>query len=152
MPKHQTVISKSKTNFAIFKISTVAACGLLMSACAHHKDVRPGADGLHTVAVQTEDNEAGSREAIDQANHYCEQSGRSAAFVDENKKYTGDVDEATYKNAKMISKVAKSAGGAVWAMGGKKESRAGGVVGLGGQTVDSVLGEGYTVTMKFKCI
>jgi hypothetical protein len=58
-------------------------------ACAHHRDVRPGVDGINLVVVQTEDSEDGSRNAISQANHYCKEQGRkSAAFITEEKKYT----------------------------------------------------------------
>lgn len=130
----------------------LTAIGILfLGACAHHRDVRPGADGIHSVVVTTDDKEQGSRDAISQANHYCGESKRQAAFVNEEQKYTGDMDEKTYKAGKRISKAAEMVGGTVWTMGGKRESNAGGVVGLGGATADSVLGKGYTVTMKFKC-
>lgn len=58
----------------------------------------------------------------------------------------------TYKNSKRIAKVAKTVGGTVWALGGQKESRAGGVVGLGGGAGGEAIGDGYTVEMKFKCM
>lgn len=122
-----------------------------LGACAHHRDVRPGVDGIHIVKVTTDDKEAGSRDAISQANNYCEESKKQAAFINEDQKYTGDMDEDTYKTGKRISKAAEMVGGTVWTMGGKRESNAGGVIGLGGATADSVLGKGYTVTMKFKC-
>lgn len=76
----------------------------------------------------------------------------TAAFINENKKYTGDLDEKTYKNAQRATKVAKTVGGAVHVFGGKRESRVGGVVGLGGVAGEEALGEGYTVEMKFKCM
>lgn len=120
-------------------------------SCAHHRDVRPGADGVHRVVIQTDDQDEGTRGAISQANHYCKQSKREAAFVTEEKKYTGDMDEKTYKNAKRASTVAKTVGGAVWGLGGRRESGIGGVVGLGGVAADQALGKAYTVEMKFKC-
>ena len=124
---------------------------LLLSACAHHRDVRPGADGIHRVVVQAENKEDGSRNAISQANHYCEQSKKSAAFVEENQKYTGSMDEGSYKTAKALSKAASAAGGTVYVMGAKKESNIGGIVGAGGAIANSALGEEYKVEMKFKC-
>lgn len=133
-------------------ITIVSLFTIFISACAHHRDVRPGADGIHTVVIATEDKEAGSREAIEQANHFCEQRKRSAAFINEDQKYTGDMDEKDYKTGKKISKVAKVVGGTVWALGGKNESNAGGIIGLGGAAADAAYGKGYTVTMKFKCI
>lgn len=130
----------------------LVALMLLFTACAHHKDVRPSADGLHRVVVKSENTEEGSREAIKQSNHFCKQRGLQAAFVKEDQKYTGDMEEKSYKNAKMATKVAQSVGGAVWVFGGKKESNLGGIVGLGGAAADEAIGDGYTVEMQFKCI
>ncbi len=125
---------------------------LALSACAHHRDVRPGADGIHRVVVKAEDTEEGAQDAIKQANHFCEERGSHAAFINEDQKYTGDMDEKSYKNAKRVTKVAKSVGGAVWVFGGRKESNLGGLVGLGGAAGDAALGDGYTVEMRFKCM
>lgn len=125
---------------------------LLLGACAHHRDVRPGTEGINRVVIQSDDQDDATRDAIAQANHYCkEKNNTNAAFIDENKKYTGDMDEKTYKNAKRASTVAKTVGGTVWAMGGKKESGLGGIAGIGGVAADEALGKGYTVEMKFKC-
>lgn len=126
---------------------------LFLASCAHHRDVRPGADGIHRVVVATEDTDAGARDAISQANHYCKEkrNGMSAAFVNEESKYTGSMDEKTYKTAKVASKVAQAAGGAAYVFGGRNERTAGGVVGLGGGIADGVLGKGYSVNMQFKC-
>ncbi len=74
-----------------------------------------------------------------------------AVFTNEEQKYTGTMDEGTYKNAKTASKVVKAAGGAAWVFGNKKASNVGGIAGLGGGIADQALGEGYTVEMKFKC-
>ncbi len=135
-----------KYSIAILLFSTILA------SCAHHRDVRPGEGGIHKVAVRTDDKEEGSRSAISQANHFCEQRNKIAVFIDENQQYTGDMDEKDYQKGKKISKVAKVVGGSVWAFGGKRESNLGGIVGLGGTAADAALGEGYTVTMKFKCV
>lgn len=130
----------------------VLALPFLLISCGHHKDVRPGTSGVHRVVVVTEDSAQGQRNAINQANHYCDQFKKTAAFENETSKYTGSVDETTYKRTKMASRAAKAAGGTTWAMGGKREHNAGGVVGLGGIALDSALGNGYTVEMSFKCI
>lgn len=121
--------------------------------CAHHRDVRPGAEGVHTVVVQSEDADQGAKEAISQANHYCKEKDKTkeAAFIEENSKYSGDMDEQTYKNAKRAATVAKTVGGGVWVFGGKTESTIGGLAGLGGQAADNAIGKGYTVKMRFKC-
>ena len=124
----------------------------LISACAHHRDVRASASGIHKVVVSTDDKEAGSRDAISQANHFCDERKLAAAFVDEDQKYTGTMDEKDYQTGKTISKVAKVVGGTTWALGGRNESNAGGIVGLGGTAADVALGKGYTITMTFKCM
>lgn len=124
---------------------------VLLASCAHHKDVRPGADGIHKVIVTSEDTEKGSRNAIDQANHFCKESDKYAAFINEDKKYTGSMSEEDYKKGKTISKVAQAAGGAVYVFGGRQEKTLGGIVGMGGAIGDQALGKGYTVEMQFKC-
>jgi len=143
-------IMKMKRSMSVMVVMVFAFSVLLVS-CAHHRDVRPGVDGVHKVVVRTDDKEEGARSAISQANHFCEQSNRTVAFINENQEYTGDMDEKDYQTGKKVSKVAKVVGGSTWAMGGKRESNIGGIVGLGGAATDAALGEGYTVTMKFKC-
>lgn len=140
------------TPFSKFSSVVLLASSLLIIAgCAHHRDVRPGADGVHRVQVQAEDTEHGSRDAIAQANHYCEEKKKEAVFIQEDKKYTGDMDEETYKTGKTIAKVAKGVGAGVFVLGGRNERKAGSAAGIGGGIGDSVLGNGYTVDMKFKC-
>lgn len=125
---------------------------VLFVSCAHHRDVRPSSDGEHKVVVQSEDTQEGSRDAIAQANHFCKEQGKMAVFINENQKYTGSMDESTYKTAKTVSKVAGAAGGAAWVFGRKSGVKdTGAVVGMGGGIADRALGNGYTVDMKFKC-
>jgi hypothetical protein len=119
--------------------------------CAHHKDVRPGAEGIHRVVIENEGTGEFARDALKQAQHYCKEQGQSAAVVSEEQKYVGDMDEKTYRNAKRVTSVAKTVGGAVWAMGAPRESNAGGVIGLGGAAGDSALGNAYQFQMSFKC-
>ena len=134
------------------KLSAIAALLISLVGCAHHDDVRPSVNGVHRVVVTSEEKAEGARDAIDQAKHYCKQNGRNAAFVKEKQKYTGDMKEKTYKNAKRATKVAQSVGGAAWVFGGRKESNLGGIVSLGAAAGDAALGDGYTVDMRFKCI
>ncbi len=130
----------------------VLGLSLFAVSCAHHRDVRPGADGVHRVVIYTDDTDEGSREAIRQANHFCkEKNGAYAAFIQEDQKYKGSMDEKTYNRAKTASKVAQGIGGAGYVFGGKNERTAGGLVGIGGGIADSALGNCYAVEMKFKC-
>lgn len=136
------------------KIFLVLLCfvALNLVSCAHHRDVRPGVDGVHRVVIKSDDHDEGTRKAISQANHFCEQNGKSAAIISEEKKYTGSMSENDYKTAKTASKVATAAGGMVHVFGGKNESTAGGIVGLGGIVGDAALGKAYDIEMKFKCL
>ncbi len=136
---------------SMLKFILLGFTAFMFVGCAHHRDVRPGTEGLHRVVIQTDEKEEGNREAIKQANHFCKERNQYAAFVEENQKYTGDMDEASYKKGKTIAKVAQGVGSAAWVFGGKNESNAGGIVGLGGGIAGSALGNGYTVEMKFKC-
>lgn len=135
----------------MMKIFGVGVLVLLLSSCAHHRDVRPSDDGVHRVVVRAEDADEGSRNAIKQANHFCEKRNQYAAFIKEDQKYTGDMDEQTYRNAKRATTVAKTVGGAAYVFGGKRESNLGGVVGIGGAAADAAIGNGYTVEMTFRC-
>ena len=125
---------------------------VFMAGCGHHRDVRPGAGGLNSVAVAAEDEEEGSRDALSQANHYCDQYDKHAVILDEGTKYTGDTDEQTYKTMKKASKVAKTMGGAIWVNSdSKKNQDIGTTAGVGGAVLDDLAGKGYKVNMKFKC-
>jgi hypothetical protein len=124
---------------------------LFVVSCAHHKDVRPGVDGVHRVVIQTDDIDGATRKCIKEANHYCKQKDLEAAFITEDKKYTGDMKEEDYREAKRVTEAAKTVGGAIWVFGGRRASPLGGIVGLGGVAADSYLGDPYTVEMRFKC-
>ncbi len=133
------------------KTILLASFSLFLVSCGHHRDVRPGANGIHRVVVRAEEKEMGEQQAIRQANHYCEEFQKSAAFTSERTHYSGDVDEQTYKQGKALSRFVKTAGSGAYIYGGKKERNAGGVGTLGGASMDSALGKGYTTDMSFRC-
>jgi hypothetical protein len=135
------------------RILSILSLLLLAAGCAHHRDVRPGADGIHKVIFKTEDKDEGYRNAMSQAEDFCkERHAKSPVILSEASQFTNNtMDEESYKGAKVATKVAKGVGGTIWALGGKTESQAGGLVGLGGAVADSVIGEGYTYELKFKC-
>ena len=133
------------------KTTIVYTLLLILSACAHHPDVRPSEDGIHKILLMVEDKNNGGREALDQAKSYCKEINLQPVIVSEKTNYVGNMDEQTYNKVKTGAKVAEAAGGAVHVFGGEKESKAGGVIGLGGIVADSAAGEGYQYEMKFKC-
>ncbi len=126
-------------NLKKIKIVVLVFSGLMFSSCAHnHKDVRPGIDGLNKVVVVAPDTETGTRSALEQATSFCKSKSKDLAVVKESSKYTGDMDEQAYNNAKRVAKVAGSIG---WAAG---------AVGLG-DDAQKALGNAYTVQIDFKC-
>lgn len=131
-------------------VVTVLALGLLVS-CAHYPDVRPGENGIHRVVILSETKEAGSREAMSQAESYCESKKLSPVYLDEKSKYIGSMSEDDYNKTKTIGKVASAVGSTAYVFGGKKESNAGGIVALGGVAANAATGNGYSFEMKFKC-
>lgn len=133
------------------KIFTLGFILIGLMSCAHHRDVRPNASGTHLVQFQTETKDNGYRNAKAQADHFCEQNKKIAYVKKEGYKYTGDMDEETYKTTKTASKIAQGVGGAGYVFGGKKEKTAGGIVGLGGAIASGVAGQGYTYKMTFIC-
>lgn len=109
----------------VFMKILLIAFSLSLISCAHHRDVRPNDSGIHSVSFLTEDKTSGYQNGNSQANHFCEQRKKSAYIVKEGYKYTGTMDEETYKNTKTASKVASGVGSAAFVFGGKKESNAG---------------------------
>lgn len=123
----------------------------ILTSCAHHRDVRPGADGANKVVLLNETKNFDGGDALSQAEHYCKEIGKRPAIMTEVNQYVGSMDEQSYNNLKTGAKVAQTAGSMGYVFGGKKESDVGGVVGLGGVVADQVAGEGYRYEMTFKC-
>lgn len=130
---------------------------LVLSGCAHHKDVRPGGDGIHRILVEAEEQEDASRDALSQAQHYCESiDKKTAAVINEKSTYIGSIDENTRKTVKQVSTAASMVGGVVAGHGfisGDKGARDAGLVtqvgGAAGQAVTG--GKNYRFEMTFRC-
>ena len=113
---------------------------LLFASCAHHNDVRPGADNLHSINLIIDIKEQGYANASKQAAHYCDSIDRkSYTVVSEKTSYIGEMDEANYNTAMKASKAAKRLQGVI------KD------IGIGSDIVKDVVGKGYQYTMTFKC-
>lgn len=130
---------------------------LLLFSCAHHNDVRPGADGVHRVLiVDGEDQGEQSSNVMSQANHFCKEQKKFPAVISEERTYVGKaVDEETYNKGKMASRAAQTVSDGMWMMGANsgddKKTKQGAAVGVGGEAVDAALGAGYQYEMKFRC-
>lgn len=139
-------IASTKTRSALFIFTT-----FFLVNCAHHADVRPGADGIHSITLRSESKEGSFRDAKSQADHFCEQFKKTPVVLKEEVKYDGDMDEETYKKTKAISRGAETVGGIGYVFGDKTTSAVSGVVGLAGVGASQYAGEGYTYSMKFEC-
>jgi hypothetical protein len=67
----------------------VAVLSLTSCVSGERKDVRPGLDGLHRVIIRTDDITEGSREAVTQADFYCQEINKSAFFFNDESKSKG---------------------------------------------------------------
>lgn len=130
---------------------TILTFFLILGACAHHRDVRPGEDGLNKVVLMTQQKDFDGRDALSQAESYCETLKKRPVVVSETNQYVGSMDESTYNNVHTGAKVAQTVGAVGHVFGGEKESNVGGVVGLGGIATQGAIGNGYRYEMKFKC-
>jgi hypothetical protein len=132
----------------ILRFVCTSIFGVLFTACAHHRDVRPGASGSNRVVTTAAEAEEASRSAISQANHYCGQFKQAPRIVSEKTTYTGEMDENTRKTIRKASNAAILVGG-VYSDPGKPDMNP--VVGAG--TVGAVMtnGEDYRTEMVFEC-
>lgn len=121
---------------------------LLVGACAHHRDVRPGADGKNRVVTTATENESASRNAISQANHFCGQFKQSPRIISEKTIYTGEMNEDTRKTIRKASQAAVIIGGMNTNTNNNKVNPI-----LGAGTVGGVMtnGEDYQTEMIFEC-
>lgn len=142
-----------KALMAALKLSIFGTLLFTLASCGHHRDVRPGANGVHRVKVVDEDEATSQRNALAQANHFCDDKyEKTAAIKKEKTKYVGDMDEENYKMGKTASRVLKTGGAGAWVFGGDKERNAGKVATGSGSVIDSALGNGYATMMIFTCI
>jgi len=151
-------ITKSKINFNMKRIVTILIPCLLLSSCAHHRDVRPGTNGIHRVEVQGSDKGFVSRNALSQANDFCKEQKKYAAIIEESVKYVGTMDEKTYNAARTASTVATVAGvgTGAYAVARKKTMKSNVSKVAVGATAAGILGNtiisnGYLAEMRFKC-
>jgi hypothetical protein len=124
---------------------------IIFISCGHHRDVRPGVNGVNSVSVIGEDKVEISRKALDQSQHYCDSIGQRAAIKSEVIKFVGSGSEEDYKKIKGVTKAVQVAGSGAYVFGGKKERNAGGIAGIGAAAASAYAGDGYQVTMQFIC-
>lgn len=134
-------------------VLTLTAIALLVTSCAHHRDVRPGADGHHRIIVRAPEERAAEQDALKQAQTYCKKHGKkSPAILEEKTEYEGSMDENQRKTIRNASKAAGVVGGSMGVFGGRKERNAGAVVGGAGAVGAIMTGDdAYVTQMTFLC-
>ena len=133
-------------------IFSVVAAVCILPGCAHHRDVRTTASGIHEVSFVTERKQEGYRQAFKQAKDFCVGYEQSPAIVSESSEYVGRMNEEDYNRAKTVTEVVSTVGVAGMIFGGgKNDSDVGTVAAVGGGIADQALGEGYRYTMQFRC-
>ncbi|PHI35399.1 hypothetical protein CBQ28_19860 [Pseudoalteromonas sp. GCY] len=122
-----------------------------LSGCAHHDDVRPSSDGVHNIMLFSDSRDAGSKEALKQARHYCKQADMVAYVVNLDIIYNSDTPESTYITQKGVANAVEAAGMAMWIFGRNSVDDAGAAMTIGGGIADGALGKPYDVRLNFKC-
>lgn len=122
-----------------------------LSACATYPDVRPGIKGKHRVVVKSENRREGVRDALRQARNYCDEDDKRPVVLREKIRYTGSMTEKDYRQRKGMARAGKVVGTGAAFLGGKRERKAGAIVGVGSAAGDAYLGEEYRIYIKFKC-
>ena len=117
-------------------------------------DVRPGADGINSVLLITDDKTTGQRSALRQAKRWCKKEDLSFVIHEEIVSFVCDMDEADYVRAKQLAAAAQAAG-SVTSANAEEESNAetvGDILQASGAAAAAALGECYEIELLFECV
>ena len=82
-----------------------------LSACSTAQvRTMPGADGTHKIVARDIERDGAESAANKAAHEYCEDRKKSAVFLSESTRYTGDMDESTRKTVRNASRAAQMIG------------------------------------------
>ncbi len=123
----------------------------LLSACAHHNNVRPASDGNHYVKLSAQTRDAGGKEAWRQAKLYCSEQKASAYVNHESIDYTGSLPESEYLSNLNIANAVETAGTVLWVLGENKVDDVGAAMSIGGGIAEDSMGTPYQVELSFTC-
>jgi len=118
------------------------------------QDVRPGPNGIHSIAFLTDEKTSASRRALRQAKRYCKKTEKKGyAVLTEDFTYICEMDEQAYLHAKKAAAAAAMAGTATQVAAGENEKQQaiGSIMSTGGAIVDETLGECYEIDLEFQC-
>ena len=131
--------------------ATTLTAALLLTACAHHNNVRPSSDGNHYIDLYGETKSDVSEKAFDQAKSYSKESKSTPYVVSENIDYIGNMDEEDYLTNRNIAKAVEAAGTAMWIFGRSHVDDAGAALSIGGDIAGDALGDPYQLHLVFNC-
>ena len=119
---------------------TIGTIGFsLLISCAHkHPDVRPGAEGIHKITINSITKDRGMKSSLEQATNYCKSQKSQLAIIDESSTYQGQIDEDVYKQGQNIKDAASVLLGPI-------------VRGKAKDFTEKALGKPYLIQMTFKC-
>ncbi|MCF2857070.1 hypothetical protein L1286_06295 [Pseudoalteromonas sp. SMS1] len=134
------------------QLIAVSLLAALATGCAHHNNVRPAEDGKHYVNLTSETREKAAEEAIDQANHFCEESGSHQAYViNEQVTYMGSMSEDEYLRNRNLANAVEAAGVGMAIFGRNAVDDVGTAMMIGGGIAEDSMGEPYQINMSFSC-
>jgi hypothetical protein len=139
-------------NYFIF---TLSFCFFLQACSSAKVRVMPGETDVNKVVATDYEKDDAEEAANDAAQEYCKKRGKEAAFVKDESKYKGSMDENTRKTVRKASKAAMVLGGAGVGAGtavGAGTTAPGAILGSAG-TVGTIMtnDRDYEATVLFKC-
>lgn len=140
-----------RLNMTFLTKATTLAAALLLTACAHHQNVRPSSDGNHYVDLYGETKTEVSKQAFKQAKSYCKESKSKPYVVSEKVDYIGDMSEQDYLTKRNIADAVEAAGTAMWIFGRSHVDDAGAALSIGGDIAGDALGDPYQLHLVFNC-
>ncbi|WP_105169910.1 hypothetical protein [Pseudoalteromonas sp. T1lg23B] len=124
---------------------------IILSACAHHDDVRPSNNNQHYVVIQSVDRSEGVKEALGQATHYCDQSKSTMVVLNESVDYQGDIPEQDYLKTRSAAEAVTEVGSWLWVLGDGYVDDVAAVATIAGAGKLHSMGAPYSVTVNFRC-
>ncbi|MBD1582620.1 hypothetical protein [Pseudoalteromonas sp. S16_S37] len=123
---------------------------VLLAACAHHDDVRPG-ESKHYVVVKAVDRDQGMKEALGQAEHFCDKTKSSLVVLNEQVDYQGEKAEKDYLNNRSTAELVTDVSAWLWILGDGHVDDAGAIGTIAGIGTLEAMGAPYLVTVNFRC-
>ena len=123
----------------------------LLTACAHHNNVRPSDGGEHYVKLTAPTKSEAGKEAIRQSNHFCDEQDKKAYVLNESIEYVGSMPEDEYLQSRNIANAVETAGTVLWILGENAVDDVGAAMSIGGGIAEDSMGQPYELVMSFTC-